>query len=121
MERYLTFKRLMPPGNDVAEAIGHSSSSSSPRREYTPSGVQQQVGGSHSHTLAASFSGVGSGPMLEKLQAEEAAAPKVGSSQEYTSPTDQSQSLSRNIPHTPTNRSPSLGIYLTHRPIAVSH
>eukprot|EP00959_Pyramimonas_sp_CCMP1952_P236131 4934878-Pyramimonas_sp.AAC.1 len=34
-----------------------------------------------------------------------------------TSPTDQSQGLDRNIPHPPTNRSPSIGIYLTHRPI----
>eukprot|EP00976_Prorocentrum_cordatum_P048231 973712-Prorocentrum_minimum.AAC.1 len=31
----------------------------------------------------------------------------------------QSQSLNRNIPHPPTNRSPSIGIYLAHLPIAV--
>eukprot|EP00976_Prorocentrum_cordatum_P099135 1191710-Prorocentrum_minimum.AAC.2 len=32
---------------------------------------------------------------------------------EYTLPADQSHSLNRNIPHPPTNRSPSMGIYLT--------
>eukprot|EP00959_Pyramimonas_sp_CCMP1952_P239065 4996111-Pyramimonas_sp.AAC.2 len=32
---------------------------------------------------------------------------------------DTSQSLNRNIPHPPTHRSPSIGTYLTHRPIAV--
>eukprot|EP00976_Prorocentrum_cordatum_P094894 1189967-Prorocentrum_minimum.AAC.1 len=36
-----------------------------------------------------------------------------------SSHTDQSPSLNRNVPHTPTNRRPSIGMYLTHRPIAV--
>eukprot|EP00976_Prorocentrum_cordatum_P033090 674151-Prorocentrum_minimum.AAC.1 len=36
-----------------------------------------------------------------------------------TASTSQSQSLNRNIPHPPANRSPSTGIYRIHRPIAV--
>eukprot|EP00959_Pyramimonas_sp_CCMP1952_P195897 4095417-Pyramimonas_sp.AAC.1 len=34
------------------------------------------------------------------------------------STTGQSQSLNRNMPHPPTNHSPSIGICLTRRPIA---
>eukprot|EP00959_Pyramimonas_sp_CCMP1952_P141505 2961517-Pyramimonas_sp.AAC.1 len=37
----------------------------------------------------------------------------------YLAHPDQSQSLNKNIPRPPTNRSPSIGIYLARRPIAV--
>ena len=40
------------------------------------------------------------------------------SAQEYTTYPDQSQPLNKNRPHTPTNRSPSIGIYRIHRLIA---
>eukprot|EP00976_Prorocentrum_cordatum_P050512 1019996-Prorocentrum_minimum.AAC.1 len=39
--------------------------------------------------------------------------------QEHTAFTDQSQPLNRNIPHLPTDHSPSIGIHRIYRPITV--